>query len=249
METKQSYARTPDALANRIMLALDVADASAAHQLLTQFAGIPLTVKVGMELFYAEGPALVRELKAQGFSIFLDLKLHDIPNTVRSAARNIAKLGVDVFNVHAAGGSAMMQAAKQGLEEGWSGEGTKPKLIAVTMLTSTNQEVMNREIGIPCAVQDIVLHYAKMAQQCGLDGVVSSAQEVQSIKEACGESFLTVTPGIRPAGVDANDQQRVMTPAEAIQAGVDYLVIGRAITKAEHPRETVLAILKEMAEA
>lgn len=234
---------------SRIMVALDVADAQALQPLLAQLKGIELTMKVGMELFYAEGPALIQQLKAEGHRIFLDLKLHDIPNTVRAASRNIAKLGVDVYNVHAAGGLQMMQFAREGLEQGWSGNGTRPKLIAVTQLTSTNQQTMNDEIGVPGTIENCVLHYAKLAKQAGLDGVVASALEVPMIKQSCGHSFLTITPGIRPAGVDAGDQQRVMTPAEAIRQGVDYLVIGRAITKAASVRDAVQSILKEMAEA
>ncbi len=233
----------------RIMIALDVPDAPSAKPLLAQFSGIPLTIKVGMELFYSEGPKFIKQLQEAGHHIFLDVKLHDIPNTVRSAARVIAKLGVFVFNVHAAGGVEMMKAAKAGLEEGWDGIGIKPLLIAVTQLTSTNQACMNDEIGIPGEVSDTVIHYAKLAKEAGLDGVVASAQEVQLIKAICGDSFLTITPGIRPSGSDIGDQQRVMTPADAVRQGVDFLVIGRPITKASNPREAVLSIIKEMSEA
>jgi orotidine-5'-phosphate decarboxylase len=156
----------------RIMVALDVPNASALQPLLAQLKGIELTMKVGMELFYGEGPALIEQLKAEGHRIFLDLKLHDIPNTVRAASRNIAKLGVDVYNVHAAGGLQMMQFAREGLEQGWNGHGKRPQLIAVTQLTSTNQHTMNEQIGIPGTIESCVVNYAQLAKQAGLDGVV-----------------------------------------------------------------------------
>jgi len=229
-----------------IMVALDVPEADAARKLAARFEGIPIWLKVGMELYYAAGPALVRELKAQGHRIFLDLKLHDIPNTVRGAARSVARLGVDMFNVHAAGGGAMMRAAIEGAEEAVREGVPQPYVIAVTQLTSTSEETMRREIGIDAPLADVVVRYATLAKAAGLHGVVSSAREAAAIKAACGGDFLTVTPGIRPAGADVGDQARVLTPSEAIAAGADYLVIGRPITAAPDPREALLRVIEEL---
>jgi orotidine-5'-phosphate decarboxylase len=230
-----------------IMVALDVPEAEAALALAARFEGIPCWMKVGMELFYAAGPDLVRELKAQGHRIFLDLKFHDIPNTVRGAARSATRLGVDMFNVHAAGGTAMMRAALEGAEEGRAG-GSLPIVIAVTQLTSTSEATMREEIGITGAIADVVVRYATLAKSAGLHGVVSSAQEAAAIKAACGTGFVTVTPGIRPAGADIGDQARVMTPAAALQGGADYLVIGRPITAAPNPREALERVIEEIQE-
>ncbi|WP_309122954.1 orotidine-5'-phosphate decarboxylase [Paenibacillus sp.] len=228
-----------------IMVALDVPGADEALALAARFEGIPVWMKVGMELYYAAGPDLVRRLKAQGHRIFLDLKFHDIPNTVRGAARSATRLGVDMFNVHAAGGSAMMRAALEGALEASAGGGT-PIVIAVTQLTSTNEETMRREIGIEGSLADVVLRYARLAKDAGLHGVVSSAQEAAAVKAACGADFVTVTPGIRPLGADVLDQARVMTPAEALANGADYLVIGRPITAAKDPREALERIVREI---
>jgi len=230
-----------------VMVALDFAAPEEALSAAARLEGIPCWMKVGMELYYAAGPDIVRELKAQGHRVFLDLKLHDIPNTVRGGARSIARLGVDMFNVHAAGGSAMMRAAREGAEEAASGE--LPIIIAVTQLTSTNEEMLRREIGIDATVEDTVIRYSRLAKEAGLHGVVSSAKEAAQIKAACGRDFITVTPGIRPAGADAGDQARIMTPAEAIRTGTDYLVIGRPITKAPDPREALLRVIAEIEQA
>jgi orotidine-5'-phosphate decarboxylase len=230
-----------------IMVALDVPEAEAALTLASRFEGIPCWMKVGMELFYAAGPDLVRELKRQGHRIFLDLKFHDIPNTVRGAARSASRLGVDMFNVHAAGGTAMMRAALEGAEEGSAG-GVLPIVIAVTQLTSTSEATMQEEIGINAPIADVVVRYAALAKSAGLHGVVSSALEAAAIKRACGSDFVTVTPGIRPVGADIGDQSRVMTPAAALQNGANYLVIGRPITAAPHPREALERVIAEIQE-
>lgn len=232
----------------RIIVALDFPDAAGAEQLLRQLAGIPCYMKVGMELFYAAGPEFVLRLKEAGYNVFLDLKLHDIPNTVKGGSASITRLGVDMFNVHAAGGKAMMEAAREGVEQAMSGrpESTRPLLIAVTQLTSTSQLVLNDEIGIAGPIEEAVLRYAAMAKQSGLDGVVASPLEVTRIKERCGDSFATVTPGIRPAGAAIGDQSRVMTPQEAFAQGTDFIVIGRPITAAADPRQALERIVESI---
>jgi orotidine-5'-phosphate decarboxylase len=232
-----------------IVIALDVAEPEAARALVEKFRGIPCWFKVGMELYYSAGPDIVNRLKAEGHCVFLDLKLHDIPNTVRSAAKAVARLGVDMLNVHAAGGTVMMRAALEGFEEGCAQIGTvakRPILIAVTQLTSTSEVMLREEIGIAMPLASCVVHYAKLAQAAGLHGVVCSAHEASAIKAGCGPSFVTVTPGIRPQGADAHDQVRIMTPATAIRNGSDYLVIGRAITGAPDPRAALERIVEEI---
>lgn len=192
-------------------------------------------VKIGMELFYAEGPQIVRTLKERGHRVFLDLKLHDIPNTVKKSMQVLGEYGVDMVNVHAAGGIEMMKAAKQGLMLGAARYAEKPKLIAVTQLTSTDEGTMQRELLIEKPLKDVVRQYALNAREAGLDGVVCSAHEAADIHAACGSDFLTVTPGIRLAGDSAGDQKRVMTPADARAAGSDYIVVGRSITAEVRP--------------
>ncbi len=215
---------------SKTMVALDFSTRKEVYEFLLQFEE-PIYVKIGMELTYSFGFEIIREVKAMGHHIFLDLKLHDIPNTVKQAMKNLAKLDVDVVNLHAAGGSAMMRAAIEGLEEG-SVDGKRPLCIAVTQLTSTSQAAMNEELGIPGSVQDSVIHYAKLAKESGLDGVVCSVHEAKAIHEACGDQFLTVTPGIRLASDSKDDQKRVATPQYAYEQGCDYIVVGRSITKA-----------------
>ncbi|HEL1612458.1 TPA: orotidine-5'-phosphate decarboxylase [Streptococcus suis] len=223
----------------RPIIALDFASKGEVQSFLEQFpAHEKLYVKVGMELYYAEGPSIISYLKDCGHSIFLDLKLHDIPNTVESAMRVLAKLGVDMTNVHAAGGVEMMQAARRGL-------GSEAVLIAVTQLTSTSEEQMRSDQNIQTSLQDAVIHYAQKAAQAGLDGVVCSAHEVSLIKGATSSNFVCLTPGIRPAGNDLGDQKRVMTPVEAARIGSDYIVVGRPITRADHPYQAYLAIKEE----
>ena len=189
-------------------------------------------LKVGMELFYAEGPAIVREIKERGHKIFLDLKLHDIPNTVKKAMSVLSNLDVDITNLHAAGTNAMMEAALEGLTRP---DGTRPLLIAVTQLTSTSEERMKEDLLIDRPLDEVVMHYASNAKKSGLDGVVCSPLEAGKVKAACGEAFLTITPGVRFADGEAGDQVRVTTPAKARELGSDYIVVGRPITQAADP--------------
>ena len=199
-------------------------------------AGRPY-VKIGMELFYAEGPEMIKLLKDRGHKVFLDLKLHDIPNTVKKSMQVLGAYGVDMVNVHAAGGVAMMKAAKEGLMLGAARFADKPKLIAVTQLTSTDEETLHNELLINKPMDEVVRQYALNAKEAGLDGVVCSAFEAAEIHEACGADFLTVTPGIRFADNSADDQRRVMSPAQAKEAGSDFIVVGRPVTAAEKPIE------------
>ncbi|MDR9852966.1 orotidine-5'-phosphate decarboxylase [Paenibacillus sp. VCA1] len=238
-------------MAGRLIVALDYPDADQAAALLRELEGIPCYMKVGMQLYYAAGPDFVRDLKTRGYKVFLDLKMHDIPNTVKGGAESITRLGVDMFNVHAAGGTDMMKAALEGADKALASDGSlqKPLVIAVTQLTSTGQDMLNDEIGIPGTVRDAVIRYAELTQAAGLDGVVASAQEAGDIARACGAGFITVTPGIRPAGSDQGDQKRVLTPGEAIRGGSSYIVVGRPITAAEKPRTAAEQIIKEMLEA
>jgi len=215
-----------------VIIACDFSSKSDTLQFLDRFTDRKPFVKIGMELFYAEGPDIVREIKKRGHRIFLDLKLHDIPNTVEKAMRTLARLDVDMANVHAAGGIRMMEAAKRGLTKE---DGTCAALIAVTQLTSTSRWMMNNELGIPGEVTDIVTAYAKNASAAGLSGVVCSPLEAGMIHDACGNQFLAVTPGIRFADSPADDQKRITTPADADRIGSDYIVVGRPITQAEDP--------------
>jgi len=239
---------TREAAAGRVMVALDYPDASAAESLLRSLEGIPCYMKVGMQLYYAAGPAFVAGLKERGYNVFLDLKMHDIPNTVKGGAASITRLGVDLFNVHAAGGLRMMEAALEGAESARIGGAPRPSIIAVTQLTSTSQQVLNEEIGIAGTTEEAVVRYAELTKKAGLDGVVASPQEVILIKKACGSSFKTVTPGIRPVGADVGDQTRIMTPGEALRQGTDYMVIGRPITAAADPRSALESIIEELVE-
>lgn len=213
------------------MIALDFPTEEKVFNFLSKFHE-PLFVKVGLELYLQEGPSIIRKIKDQGHEIFLDLKLHDIPNTVKSAMRGLAKLGVDVVNVHAAGGSIMMRAALEGLQEGTPAGKQRPALIAVTQLTSTSEEQMQQEQKIATTLEESVLNYAKLAKQSGLDGVVCSVLEAKAIEEVCGKKFLKVTPGIRLEGGASHDQKRVATPAFAKKNGSTHIVVGRAITQA-----------------
>ena len=212
---------------HRPVIALDFPSFEAVKEFLALFPEEEsLYLKVGMELYYALGPEIVSYLKGLGHSVFLDLKLHDIPNTVKSAMKVLSQLGVDMTNVHAAGGVEMMKAAREGL-------GKEAKLIAVTQLTSTSEEQMRDFQNIQTSLQESVIHYAKKTAEAGLDGVVCSAQEAEGIHSVCGDDFVTVTPGIRFADSQKGDQKRVMTPAEANKIGSDYIVVGRPITQAE----------------
>jgi orotidine-5'-phosphate decarboxylase len=229
-----------------IMVALDYPDAAAAERLIEELKGIPCYMKVGLQLFYAAGPSFVESLKKRGYYVFLDVKMHDIPNTVKGGANSVAKLGVDMFNVHAGGGKAMMEAAMEGVHAALPSGATPPAVIAVTQLTSTSPTVMNEEIGIAGSVEEAVIRYANLAKAAGLQGVVASPSEVTAIKSACGRGFVTVTPGIRPAGADIGDQSRIMTPGEALRQGTDYMVIGRPITAAPAPRAALESIIEEL---
>ena len=215
-----------------VIIACDFSSAEKTFAFLDKFTGKKPFVKIGMELFYAEGPAIVRQIKARGHKIFLDLKLHDIPNTVKKAMAVLSNLDVDICNLHAAGTTAMMQGALEGLTRP---DGTRPLLIAVTQLTSTDQESMERDLLIHEPIDQVVMHYAKTAKNAGLDGIVCSPLESGKVHEVCGKEFLTVTPGVRFADGDVGDQKRVMTPAQAKLIGSDYIVVGRPITAAADP--------------
>jgi orotidine-5'-phosphate decarboxylase len=215
-----------------VIIACDFADRKQTLDFLEKFSGKKPFVKIGMELFYAEGAQMVREIKSRGHKVFLDLKLHDIPNTVKKAMSVLSALDIDMCNVHASGTVRMMQAAIEGLTRP---DGTRPLLIAVTQLTSTDQQSMEEDLLIERPIDEVVMHYAKNAEKAGLDGVVCSPLEAGTVHGACGKEFLTVTPGIRFADGDVGDQKRVMTPADAKKAGSDYIVVGRPITAADDP--------------
>ena len=215
-----------------VIIACDFASMEECFSFLDKFTGKKPFVKIGMELFYAEGPQIVREIKARGHKIFLDLKLHDIPNTVKKSMEVLTRLDVDMTNLHAARTISMMEAALEGLTRP---DGTRPLLIAVTQLTSTDQERMEKDLLIKEPIDKVVMHYASNAAKAGLDGGVCSPLEAEKVHNTCGNSFLTVTPGVRFADGDVGDQKRVMTPAEAKKMGSDYIVVGRPITAAADP--------------
>ncbi len=219
-------------MAKDVIIALDFPGESEVLSFLDLFREEKPYVKIGMELYYALGPAAVREIKKRGHKIFLDLKLHDIPNTVKSAMAVLSGLDVDMTNLHAGGGSKMMEAALEGLTRP---DGTRPLLIAVTQLTSTSSEILEKDLLIKEPMEKVVAHYAKRAAECGLDGVVCSPLESPAVKTVCGSDFITVTPGVRFADGDAGDQVRVTTPERARQLGSDYIVVGRPVTRAEDP--------------
>ena len=225
-----------------VIIACDFASAEETLAFLDKFTEEKPYVKIGMELFYAEGPQIVREIKARGHKIFLDLKLHDIPNTVKKSMAVLSRLDVDMCNLHAAGTSRMMEAALEGLTRP---DGTRPLLIAVTQLTSTDQEAMERDLLIKEPIDKVVMHYAETAKNAGLDGVVCSPLEAQKVHDICGEKFLTVTPGVRFADGDIGDQKRVMTPEQAKKIGSDYIVVGRPITAAPDPVAAYERCIKE----
>ena len=215
-----------------VIIACDFDSAEKVFAFLDQFTGKKPFVKIGMELYYAEGPSIVKEIKARGHKIFLDLKLHDIPNTVKKSMAVLSRLDVDMTNLHAAGTKRMMEAAIEGLTRP---DGTRPMLIAVTQLTSTDQESMQNDLLINEPIDKVVMHYAHNAMEAGLDGVVCSPLEAGKVHDTCGNGFVTVTPGVRFADGDIGDQKRVMTPAEAKKIGSDYIVVGRPITAAADP--------------
>ena len=229
-------------MAKDVIVACDCSGAEDCFRFLDRFSEEKPFVKIGMELYYAEGPAIVREIKRRGHKIFLDLKLHDIPNTVRKAMAVLSGLDADIVNLHAAGGSNMMKAAIEGLTRP---DGSHPLLIAVTQLTSTDQHLMESELLIEKRREDVVIAYAQNAAASGLDGVVCSPLEAGRVHMACGESFLTVTPGVRFAEGDAGDQKRVTTPRKARELGADYIVVGRPITQADDPVAAYRKCVKE----
>ena len=225
-----------------VIIACDFDSAEKTFAFLDQFKGRKPFVKIGMELYYAEGPAIVKELKKRGHKIFLDLKLHDIPNTVKKSMAVLSRLDVDMTNLHAAGTINMMKAAIEGLTRE---DGTRPLLIAVTQLTSTDEESMRNDLLIEKPIDEVVMHYAKCAKDAGLDGVVCSPLEAGKVHNKCGEKFLTVTPGVRFADGDIGDQKRVTTPAKAKELGSDYIVVGRPITAAQDPVAAYERCLRE----
>lgn len=217
-----------------VIIACDFPTAEATLEFLDKFTDEKPFLKIGMELYYSAGPDIVREIRRRGHKIFLDLKLHDIPNTVRKAMRVLSGLDVDMVNVHAGGGVAMMEAALEGLKEGRT-DGTRPLIIAVTQLTSTSQEALNEQLLIPGAINDCIAHYARNARKAGLDGVVCSPLEARLVKDAAGDDFLTITPGIRYPDAAKDDQSRITSPARAREIGSDFIVVGRPITAAPDP--------------
>lgn len=225
-----------------VIIACDFASKEQTVDFISKFDGYSPYFKIGMELFYAEGPQIVYEIKNRGFKIFLDLKLHDIPNTVKKAMASLSRLDVDICNLHAAGGSEMMKYALDGLTRA---DGTRPLLIAVTQLTSTSEERMKNELLIDKPLKQVVMSYAKTAKDAGLDGVVCSPLEASDVKSACGSDFLTVTPGIRFAGGDVGDQVRITTPARAKELGSDLIVVGRPITASPDPLASYLECIEQ----
>ena len=228
-----------------VIIALDFKDGETALNFLDKFRDEKPFVKIGMELFYSAGPDIVRQVKARGHKVFLDLKLHDIPNTVKGGMRSLSGLGADIVNVHAAGTIDMMKAAMEGVVRE---DGTRPLVIAVTQLTSTSEERMQKELLINAPINDTIIHYARNAKEAGLDGIVCSPLEAGMVKDACGKEFLTVTPGVRFADGDVGDQVRVTTPRKAKEIGTDYIVVGRPITKADDPVAAYRRCMNEFAE-
>jgi orotidine-5'-phosphate decarboxylase len=231
----------------RLVLALDVDDFKKAEELVSKLSDCVGVFKVGSQLFTAEGAKVINMVNERGGKVFLDLKFHDIPNTVARAAEVATKLGVYIFNVHTSGGYEMMEAASEASKKISLALGVrKPLILGVTLLTSINQEILEKEIGIKKKLEEQVVHLAKLAKAAGLDGVVASSWEIKEIRKTCGEDFVILTPGIRPAGKSSDDQKRIMTPREAIKLGADFLVIGRPIRNASNPVEAAKEILREM---
>ena len=229
-------------MAKDVIIACDFDSKEKVLNFLDKFEGRKPFVKIGMELYYAEGPQIVKEIKERGHKIFLDLKLHDIPNTVKKAMSVLSRLDVDMCNLHAAGATTMMKGALEGLTRA---DGTRPILIAVTQLTSTDQQTMEKDLLIEQPIDKVVMHYAKVSADAGLDGVVCSPLEAQKVHDTCGANFLTITPGIRFADGEVGDQKRIMTPAQAREIGSDYIVVGRPITAAEDPVAAYERCVKE----
>lgn len=232
---------------NPLIVALDVSTVEEAVGLVNRLGPYAGGFKVGMQLYYSCGPGVVSRLREKNVPVFVDLKLHDIPNTVAGAARALTRHGASILNVHAAGGRAMMQAAAEAAGDEAAKAGiSRPLVVAVTVLTSIDQEVFNQEVGIAGPIRDRVVAWSCMAREAGLDGVVASPLEIAAVREACGPDFVIITPGIRPAGAAANDQKRTMTPREAVRLGATYLVVGRPITAAPDPVKAAETVLGEM---
>lgn len=232
----------------RLIIALDMGEEESVRQVTTALGHTIQWVKVGMELYYSVGKPVVQTLLDKKYQVFLDLKFHDIPNTVAGASRAATRMGVGMFNVHAAGGSLMMRSAKEASLQEAQKLGLKPPVVlGVTVLTSMDLQTFQREMGFSRSIREQVIRWALMAREAGLDGVVASAQEAAAIREHCGPDFLIVTPGIRPAGSAPDDQSRIMTPDTALKAGADYLVVGRPVTRAANPAGAVREMLEEMA--
>ena len=229
-------------MTNPVITALDVSDREAMRSLIKQLAPYGGIFKLGLEMFVGFGPDIVKEVIASGGKVMLDLKLHDIPNTVKKAAKNAGLLGAELLTVHASGGSAMLKAAVEGVKE----SGSKTKILAVTVLTSIDEETLQKELGVEKSVLEQVKSLAMVAKESGVDGVVCSPKEIKAIRECCGPDFLIVTPGIRPKWAAVNDQKRIKTPAEAIDDGANYIVVGRPITEANSPAGAMEDILKEI---
>jgi orotidine-5'-phosphate decarboxylase len=235
---------------DRLIVALDVEGLAQAEALLDRLQGVVGTWKIGSQLFTASGPTAVELVKKRGGAVFLDLKFHDIPNTVAGAVREATRMGVFMLNVHASGGSAMLKAAAEAARQAAREFGVKkPLCLAVTVLTSLDRALLQRELNVPLSVEGHVLHLAKLAKDAGLDGSVCSPQEIRAIRNAHGQEWVIVTPGVRPAGSEAGDQARVSTPEQAIRAGADYLVVGRPITAAPDPKAAATAILEAIVKA
>jgi len=233
---------------DRLIVALDVPERERALELVALLHDCCGMFKIGLEPFCNFGPSFVEEIQQRGGRVFLDLKFHDIPRTVAQAGRAAARLGVEMFNVHAAGGREMMKAVVDAVREESAGK-NPPKILAVTVLTSLGAEELHRDLGINRSPLEQVIFWAEQAEECGLSGVVASPVEITAIRQHCGGNFLIVTPGIRPAGAGAGDQKRISTPADAVKAGVDYIVVGRPIVQAPDPRQAALEIVEEMEEA
>lgn len=227
-----------------VIIACDFGSPEAVYEFLDKFQDEKPFIKIGMELFYAGGPEIVRKLRRRGHKIFLDLKLHDIPNTVRKAMKVLSALDVDMVNVHAAGTIEMMRAAVEGLKEGRA-DGSRPLIIAVTQLTSTSEQALHEQLLIPESINDTIIKYASNARTAGLDGVVCSPLEARIVKDACGDDFLTVTPGIRYPDAAKDDQSRITSPARAREIGSDFIVVGRPITAAPDPVAAYKKVVKD----
>jgi len=236
-------------LSNRIIVALDVATFDEARQLLDQLGEMPVAFKVGSQLFTSVGPDIIKDIKGRGKTLFLDLKFHDIPNTVARAAEAAVELGVDIFNIHIAGGMEMMRDAAEATKSKAAELGIKkPIILGVTVLTSIDESMFQRVLNTDVSIQDQIVHMAKLAQRAGLDGVVASPQEIKLIRNACGSDFVILTPGVRPEWASKDDQKRTMIPSQAVAAGADYVVIGRPIRQAPNPVDALRRIFQELEE-